>query len=81
VTILPRLLMYPAIVRLRQFDPILGGPFRIPGGRIGLWTCVVLSTGGVLSSLILFLWTPGSRSSGATPVHSRSSSLELLELA
>jgi amino acid transporter len=60
VTILPRLLMYPAILRLRQLDPILERPFRIPGGRIGLWTCVVLSTGGVLSFLILFLWTPGS---------------------
>jgi amino acid transporter len=60
VTILPRLLMYPAIVRLRKFDPILERPFRIPGGRFGLWTCVVLSTGGVLSSLVLFLWTPGS---------------------
>jgi amino acid transporter len=61
VFILPYLLMYPAIFRLRKFDPILERPFRIPGGQIGLWVCVLLSTGGVLSSLVLFLWTPGGR--------------------
>jgi amino acid transporter len=60
VTILPRLLMHPVIVRLRRSDPILERPFRVPGGSTGLWTCVVLSTGGVLSSLVLFLWTSGS---------------------
>jgi amino acid transporter len=60
VTILPRLLMFPAIVRLRRRDPLLERPFRVPGGRVGLWVCVLLSTGGVLSSLVLFLWTPGS---------------------
>jgi glutamate:GABA antiporter len=60
VFILPYLLMYPAIIRLRQTDPLLERPFHIPGGPIGLWACVILATGAVLSSLILFLWTPGS---------------------
>ena len=35
-------------------------PFRVPGGQVGLWVCVILATGSVLSSLILFLWTPGT---------------------
>lgn len=52
--------MCPAIIRLRRTDPLLERPFGIPGGRIGLWACVILATGAVLSSLILFLWTPGS---------------------
>jgi amino acid transporter len=61
VTILPRLLMFPAVVQLRRRDPLLERPFRVPGGQFGLWLCVLLSMGGVLSSLVLFLWTPGSR--------------------
>jgi len=60
VFILPYLLMYPAIFRLRRIEPVLDRPFRVPGGRIGLWVCVSLSTTAVLSSLVLFLWTPGS---------------------
>jgi len=60
VFILPYLLMYPAIIRLRRSDPLMQRPFRVPGGQVGLWACVILATGAVLSSLILFLWTPGS---------------------
>ena len=60
VFILPYLLMYPAIIQLRRNDPLMQRPFRIPGGQAGLWACVILATGAVLSSLILFLWTPGS---------------------
>jgi glutamate:GABA antiporter len=60
VFILPYLLMYPAIFRLRGIDPLLERPFRVPGGRFGLWACVLLATAGVASSLILFLWTPGA---------------------
>lgn len=60
VFILPYLLMYPAIIRLRRSDPMMERPFRVPGGEAGLWICVILATGAVLSSLILFLWTPGS---------------------
>jgi len=60
VFILPYLLMYPAILRLRRSDPMMNRPFRVPGGLIGLWVCVILATASVLSSLILFLWTPGS---------------------
>jgi amino acid transporter len=60
VFILPYLLMYPAIIRLRKLSPLLERPFRVPGGTIGLWVCVILAFGGVLSSLVLFLWTPGA---------------------
>jgi glutamate:GABA antiporter len=60
VFILPYLLMYPSILRLRKTDPATKRPFRVPGGQVGLWVCVILATGAVLSSLILFLWTPGA---------------------
>ena len=60
VFILPYLLMYPSIIRLRKTDPTMKRPFRVPGGQVGLWVCVILATGAVASSLILFLWTPGA---------------------
>jgi glutamate:GABA antiporter len=60
VLILPYLLMYPSIIRLRKTDPTMKRPFRVPGGQVGLWVCVILATASVASSLILFLWTPGA---------------------
>lgn len=59
VFLLPYLLMFPAIIRLRRLDPGAARPFRVPGGPVGLWVMVVLATASVLASLVLFLWTPG----------------------
>jgi amino acid transporter len=59
VFLLPYLLMYPAVIRLRKIDPDTPRPFQIRGGNAILWLCALLATGTVLSSLILFMWTPG----------------------
>ena len=60
VFLLPYLLMFPAVIRLRKIDPDRLRPFRVPGGRVGLWACVVLATVSIAASLVLFLWTPGA---------------------
>jgi amino acid transporter len=59
IFLLPYLLMYPAVIRLRHADPDAPRPFRIPGGKIVLWLCTLLTTAIVLISLVLFMWTPG----------------------
>lgn len=59
VFLLPYLLMFPAVIRLRMIDPHRARPFRVPGGMAGLWVAVVLATASVAASLVLFLWTPG----------------------
>jgi len=59
IFLLPYLLLFPAVLRLRRLDPERPDSFRVPGGRLGVWAAVVLATGSILASLVLFLWTPG----------------------
>jgi amino acid transporter len=59
IFLLPYCLLYPAVAVLRRRDPDRRRPFRVPGGKIGLAVSVVLATGAVLASLVLFVWTPG----------------------
>ena len=59
VFLLPYLLMFPAVIRLRKIDPDRKRPFQVPGGTAGLWAAVMLATASVAASLVLFLWTPG----------------------
>jgi amino acid transporter len=40
--LLSYLVIFPAVVRLRRRYPALDRPYRIPGGRAGLWACAVL---------------------------------------
>jgi amino acid transporter len=59
IFLLPYCLLYPAVAVLRRRDPDRRRPFRVPGGAFGLWASVVLATGAVFASLVLFVWTPG----------------------
>lgn len=59
IFLLPYLLMFPAVIRLRRLDPDRRRPFQVPGGAVGLWICVTLATAACAASLVLFLWTPG----------------------
>jgi amino acid transporter len=59
IFLLPYLLLFPAVIRLRRLEPDQPRPFRVPGGRVGVWAAVILATGSILASLVLFLWTPG----------------------
>jgi glutamate:GABA antiporter len=46
--LLSYLVIFPSIVRLRRLYPTLPRPYRIPGGRAGLWVCAVLIYAWVL---------------------------------
>lgn len=59
IFLLPYLLLFPAVIRLRRLDPDRPQSFRVPGGRFGVWAAVILATGSILASLVLFMWTPG----------------------
>jgi amino acid transporter len=59
IFLLPYLLLFPAAIRLRRLDPDRHRPYRVPGGPAGIWVAVILATGSILASLVLFLWTPG----------------------
>ena len=60
IFLLPYLLMFPAVIRLRRIDPDAPRPFRVPGGAPVLWGTVILSTAAILAALVLFIWTPGA---------------------
>lgn len=59
IFLLPYLLMFPAVIRLRRTDALEPRPFRVPGGLVGLWVAVIFSTASIMASVVLFLWTPG----------------------
>lgn len=40
--LLSYLVIFPAVVRLRRRYPALDRPYRVPGGRAGLWACAVV---------------------------------------
>lgn len=66
IFMLPYLFMFPAAITLRNKDPETERPYRVPGGKFGLWFCVILCEACVaLSIFFLFkdaggglpLWT------------------------
>jgi glutamate:GABA antiporter len=59
VFLLPYLFVFPSFLLLRKRDAATPRPYRAPGGHAGalLWTG--LTTGSILISVGLFLWTPG----------------------
>jgi glutamate:GABA antiporter len=48
----------PAVITLRKKFPDVPRPFRVPGGRVGLWISVLLSEVGVVLTGFTLLW-PG----------------------
>ena len=48
----------PAVITLRRKFPDVQRPFRVPGGRLGLWVSVLLSEVGVVLTGFTLLW-PG----------------------
>ena len=58
LTLVVYVFMIPAIVRLRTIHPNVHRPYVVPGGKVGLWVCAVLTTGLSVITCITFLW-PG----------------------
>jgi amino acid transporter len=55
----PYLLIFPSIVALRRKYPDVRRPFRVPGGMIGLWACLISSMVVLVLTDIMLLW-PGA---------------------
>jgi amino acid transporter len=58
LTVVVYVFLIPAIVRLRTSHPHVHRPFIVPGGKIGLWTCAVITTFLSVVTCITLLW-PG----------------------
>jgi glutamate:GABA antiporter len=58
LTALMYFFMLPAIIPLRKKYPDHHRPFRVPGGTIGVWICVILSEAIIIITAITLLW-PG----------------------
>jgi amino acid transporter len=58
LTALMYFFMVPAIIPLRRKYPDHHRPFRVPGGTVGVWVCVILSEAIIILTAITLLW-PG----------------------
>jgi amino acid transporter len=58
ILLMPYLLMFPAVLRLRKIAPDVVRPFKVPGGKIGLWTSVVLGEIFLLLACVFFFVPP-----------------------
>jgi amino acid transporter len=58
LTAFPYLLMFPSIIALRRKYPDIRRPYKVPGGVVGMWACVVSTTFVLVLTVISLLW-PG----------------------
>jgi len=58
VFLIPYLFMFPAIIILRHKFPEKVRPFRVPGGKLGLWLCAILGEFFILLACIFFFIPP-----------------------
>ncbi|MBN1877136.1 MAG: APC family permease [Anaerolineae bacterium] len=59
VFLLPYLAMFPAFLKLRQSDPDVTRPYRVPGGNTVAWIFAILCELFILQAVIFFIWIPG----------------------
>lgn len=57
-TTLSYLGIFPALIRLRYTHPDTLRPYRVPGGKIGVWICGVVVTCWALLATVTLIW-PG----------------------
>lgn len=55
IFMLPYLFMFPAAITLRKKDPNAERIYKVPGGKFGIWFCVILCELGIAGS-IFFLF-------------------------
>jgi glutamate:GABA antiporter len=51
-------LIFPAVIKLRYSRPDVPRPYRIPGGKVGLWTAGILTTAWALFTTVAIIF-PG----------------------
>ena len=76
------ILIFPALLTLRRKYPNVKRPYRVPGGELGAWVCVVLTVFWVAGATVLSLW-PGLFTSDWSSDHANLSrtTFELANLA
>jgi amino acid transporter len=58
LTVLSYILIFPALIKLRYSHPHVRRPFRVPGGRAGVWIVGGLTTFWAVFASVVVLW-PG----------------------
>jgi glutamate:GABA antiporter len=58
LTVLSYILIFPALIKLRYSHPHVHRPFRVPGGRAGVWIVGGLTTFWAVFASVVVLW-PG----------------------
>jgi amino acid transporter len=58
LTAMMYLLIFPSIIALRRKFPDRARPFRVPGGALGMWLCVIGAEAIIVITTITLLW-PG----------------------
>jgi glutamate:GABA antiporter len=56
IFLMPYLLMFPAVVKLRRIDPDRERPFRVPGGDASIAVLATVTTLIVAATIVLFIW-------------------------
>jgi len=59
VFLLPYLAMFPAFLKLRQADPDVERPYRVPGGQTLAMIIAVLCELFIIQAIVFFIWVPG----------------------
>ncbi|MEZ0069337.1 amino acid transporter [Streptacidiphilus sp. MAP12-20] len=57
-TFVSYVITFPALLVLRRKFPDAPRPYRVPGGRVGVWLVTVLTTGLVAFTVVVLIW-PG----------------------
>jgi putative glutamate/gamma-aminobutyrate antiporter len=70
VYLLIYILMFSSCIYLRYTQPLLPRPYRIPGGKIGLWICAGVGLASALLGLALSFVPPSQISVGSPIVYS-----------
>ncbi len=58
LTVISYILIFPALIKLRYSHPHVPRPFRVPGGRAGVWIVGGLTTFWAVFASIVVVW-PG----------------------
>lgn len=63
------LLMYAAAIRLRHPRPTLARPFRVPGGKAGMWAVAGVGFAGVLFAFLVSFFPPDQLAVGSPALY------------
>ena len=69
IVVLMYILVFAAVIRLRYSEPGADRPYRIPGGKVGIWIVAGMGIAGCVFGLIIGFVPPTGVKHWATPVY------------